>query len=83
MAPGFYMHENAMDVCLEVISVSHSDLKRINVKARWWNLGYVGNPYCITPQIETITIDNADALKWHTLTNRQLHTARLAPGFPA
>lgn len=82
MRPGFWMHENGMDCCIEVIRVQYSDQKRIIVKARWWNLGYTGNPWLIDPRVETIKLNRQDLSKWHNITNK-MTTPRKASGMPA
>ena len=82
MRNGFWMHKHAMDVFIEVVRLQYRDMKRTRLKIRWWNLGYVGNPYCISSKIETVTIKTTDLANWHQLTNRQLNTPRLAPGLP-
>lgn len=82
MRPGFWMHENGMDCCIEVLRIQYSDQKRVKVKARWWNLGYTGNPWLIDPKIETIELKRADLPKWHNITHK-MHTPRKASGMPA
>lgn len=38
----YYMHENAMDVCVKVLSAEPGSNK---CTVEWWNLGYTGNPW--------------------------------------
>lgn len=82
MRPGYWMHTNAMDVFIEVVRIQYQDNKRLKLKVRWWNLGYVGRPYCITYRPDTVTINFRDQFKWLPLTVSQLETIRKQPGFP-
>lgn len=81
MRPGFWMHENGMDVCIEVLKVQYRDSKRVILKARWWNLGYTGNPWVIFPRPETLKLKPEDLSKWHNITGKML-TPRKASGMP-
>lgn len=68
----YYMHENCMDVCLQIIKVPYRDDKRVKVKAVWVNLGYTGNPY---------TILKEDLKHWKNITSK-IHDKRTKPGLP-
>lgn len=87
MRPGFWMHENAMDVCIEIIKVQYGDQKRTKFKVRWWNLGYTGNPWLIPypdqfARPSVLELQNKDFSKWHNITHK-MHTPRKASGLPA
>lgn len=82
MRSGFYMHENAMDVCIEILRLQYTDAKRVKLKIRWWNLGYVGNPFCIDARGATITIKASDIHKWKYLNSQHFLHKRRKPGFP-
>jgi hypothetical protein len=57
----FYRHEKMMDVFIEVIKTYQVDNKRSKVKVRWWNYGYVGEPWSIGI---TQTLDIRDSIDW-------------------
>lgn len=77
----YYMHENCMDVCLQIIKVPYRDDKRVKVKAVWVNLGYTGNPYVIHPQPSSYTILKEDLKHWKNITSK-IHDKRTKPGLP-
>lgn len=81
MTSGFYMHENGMDCCLEIMRIQYSDSKRVIIKARWWNLGYSGNPWPIFPQFETVKIKAEDRPKWKNITHL-MNIPRKKSGLP-
>lgn len=74
------MHKNHKDVCLEVKKIVYEDYKRKKLKARWVNLGYVGNPWPLT-DFETIEISLIEWLNWSNITDR-IHNPRDKDGFP-
>ena len=70
IAEGFWVHNKTMDLCIEVLEVNG-----LKLKVRWWNLGYVGDPWPIdgTEYIEILP----DGLKnWSQLTHEQMVTPR-------
>lgn len=79
---GFYVHDNTMDVFIEVTRMPYRDAKRVRLKVRWWNFGYVGKPYLISNSEQSITIAAEDIAKWKRLTQAQMNTARTQPGAP-
>jgi len=77
----FYMHKNAMDVCVEVVKVTYQDSERIKLKVRWWTLGYSGTPFLTYDgQVKNVTIENPN--DWVCLTRDQVNQKRLSPGLP-
>lgn len=46
----FYMHEKAMDVCVQIIE----DHGGGTYEVQWWNLGYVGTPWPIDVETQRI-----------------------------
>lgn len=77
----FYMHENAMDVCIEVVATQYKDDQKIKMKVFWWNLGYVGEPYRLFPTAEKLIVRTEDWPKWKNITDR-IDIKREAPGLP-
>lgn len=78
----FYMHKNAMDVCIEVLKVQYQDDKRIKLKVRWWNLGYVGEPYTLFgDSTDRLTLSKDNWLEWVNITDR-ISNKREQPGLP-
>lgn len=77
----FLMHENCLDACIEVLKMQYRDDKRIILKARWWTLGYTGNPWVLNYNFQTIKIKLSDWNKWHNITPR-LNIPRTKPGLP-
>ena len=80
MTKGFYMHKDAMDVCMEVVRIPYRDNKRYRLKIRWWNLGYTGNPWLLDPMLFSLTIFKTDA-HWIYINNL-MNKKRLKPGLP-
>lgn len=81
MRPGFWMHENGMDVCIEVKRVQYSDSKRLKLKVLWWNLGYSGNPFLIYYNEQKVEILKKDLHKWHGISGK-VFQKRTSPGLP-
>jgi len=78
----FYMHKNAMDVCIEVLKVQYQDDKRIKLKVRWWNLGYAGEPYALFgDSTDKLTLSKDNWLEWVNITD-QINNKREHPGLP-
>lgn len=72
MSPGFYMHANAMDCCIEIIKVQYRDSKRIKARVRWWNLGFTGNAWVLRFN-DPIEISTSELPNWkqiNPLTHR-------------
>lgn len=82
MRRGFYMHENAMDVAIEVTRVQYEDSKRIKFRGKYWNLGYSGTPWLIFHQDFALEINKADLPKWICI-NSKMTTKRMKSGLPA
>lgn len=58
----FYVHEQSMDVFVEVLKVVYSGPRYMKIKVLWWNYGYDGtNPWCLSHHPQTIKVDNK---KW-------------------
>ena len=81
MRPGFWMHEDAMDVCIEVKRIQYSNTNKLVLKILWWNLGYSGNPFLLYYNPQTVTILRKDLHKWHGI-NGKFYQKRTAPGMP-
>ena len=82
----FWMHENCLDVCIEVLKNWRFKPGVLTLKVRWWNLGYSGNPFMIPnesgmPLVETIEIKVEDWKKWKCIDDI-MHNPRKAPGLP-
>lgn len=71
---GLWEHEMFMDVFIEVLKVKYQDSKKAKLNVRWWNKGWIGEPYSISG-IEPLTILNfsgwrrADPIRTVTSTN--------------
>lgn len=78
---GFWMHENSMDVFIEIISIKYRDNKRMKFKGRYWNLGYSGTPWLISIDLN-FTILTEDFTKWKKINFQELHTKRIRSGLP-
>jgi hypothetical protein len=61
--PGYYIHEAAMDVFIEILKPQYQDEKRFKGRVRYWNLGFTGNPWVIGFN-EPIEIQAKDFSKW-------------------
>ncbi len=61
----FYMHKNAMDVCIQVRKSYQVTPDRFIVQAAWTNLGYAGRPYSLGI---THRIDIANPQDWVDIT---------------
>ena len=59
---GFYIHDRAMDVFVEIYHIYFIDDKRLRGKCNWWNIGY-GSPYKILSGRQ-IEIKASDLMKW-------------------
>lgn len=78
MNPGhFYMHKNALDVCIQ-IERSTTTSEGLIVEGTWWNLGYVGHPWSLGDNVVFIC---KNPLEWHDIT-KHMHKHRLQPGLP-
>lgn len=75
------MHESCFDAFLEVLEVPYQDDKRILIRARWWNLGYTGNPWCLGMGADTVEIARSDLTKWKNI-NSAVTSVRTKPGVP-
>lgn len=62
----FYMHENCLDVCIEVLKIQYKDSKRVKLKVNWVNLGYVGKPFILQFN-RNIEIKREDLVKWKNI----------------
>lgn len=43
--PGYWTHENFMDVVVQVHKTQYEDNKRSKLKVTWWNRGWSGKPW--------------------------------------
>jgi hypothetical protein len=78
----FYMHKNAMDVCIEVLKIRYQDDRQIKLKVRWWNLGYAGERYALFGNnAENLILSRANWLEWVNITD-QVDNKREKPGLP-
>lgn len=74
----YYMHEQAMDVCLYVEKSYRIGSGRYSVKAATYNLGYAGNPWQLDAS-RRYEID--DAANWIDVTTR-FNNKRTKAGIP-
>lgn len=81
MKAGFWMHKSCLDAFIEVIKVKPRDSKHVRVRARWWVLGYTGNPWCTDIYPKTISIPADDLDKWVDIGTR-VTNVRTRPGVP-
>lgn len=58
----YYMHKNAMDVCIDILKWSSSTKDSSTYLVHWINLGYTNNPWGI--RVQEITIENKDIQNW-------------------
>lgn len=79
MTKGAWMHENSMDVFIRVNRIQYQDGKRIKVKAEFWNLGYMGEPFSLN---ESKTIEITEPNRWIWLSAEDLQTKRTKSGHP-
>lgn len=70
-----------MDCALEVLKIRHYTPKYCTVKARWINLGYMGQPYVIDPRPSTYKIKIEDLKNWINITDK-IYDKRTKPGVP-
>jgi len=69
---GYYRHNNSLDVFFEVIKVQYVDHKRAKLRGRWWNLGWVGEPFLVYPgNPVTVEIKKEEFRNWKYLYNTQ------------
>lgn len=80
--PGFYMHQNSKDVCIEIVKIQWRGPKKVKFKFYFWNLGYTGNPWKLLPDVQKMEIEYKDLKYWHRLTDEQLSIPRTSPGLP-
>lgn len=68
---GDWVHEDFMDVFIEVVKVQYSDPKRVKLKIHWWVLGWVGKPYRPFPGAAvTLVVQTKDIPRWKRLESR-------------
>jgi DsbC/DsbD-like thiol-disulfide interchange protein len=77
----FLMHENAMDVCIEVVDSLELKPGVLTWKVYWWNLGYSGTPFKITLNLDTIEIKASNRHRWKYIEDK-MYTPRTKPGLP-
>ena len=77
ISKGFWMHEKAMDVFLEGLTV----LPGGRISGRWWNLGYTGNPWCLDNSPRGVRIAPEDVSKWININDR-VTNVRTKSGVP-
>lgn len=63
MRRGYYMHKDEMDCFIEILRSQYQDSKRFKGRARWWNLGFTGNPWVIREN-DPIEIRVKDIKNW-------------------
>lgn len=63
MTKGKWVHENSMDVFIEILEAPVKGPDYIKLKILWWNRGQCGIPYC-TGVCDVIKINNKDLPKW-------------------
>ncbi len=67
MRPGrFYMHEQGMDVAIEVLKSYRISANRYSLRVKWVNLGYTGTPWLVFGP-ERIEVTNP--LSWRDVTS--------------
>lgn len=62
---GYYVHKNFMDVAIEVVKIQYRNDRRTKLKIRWYNRGWVGQPfelYGMRPT--TISVKHTDINNW-------------------
>ena len=67
---GDWVHEDFMDVFIEVVKVQYADAKRIKLKIFWWNLGWTGSAMRIFPNSAPFEIKAKDFARWKRLESR-------------
>jgi hypothetical protein len=60
----YLVHDKFMDVFFEVIKTTYRGPKYKKIKGRWWNLGFVGQPFPLGLGNQTITITHKDSQYW-------------------
>lgn len=61
---GFWVHENSMDMFVEVLAVYDVHPDYIKTKFRCWNKGYTGQPWMMLPKIFRGKVLKKDLPKW-------------------
>lgn len=79
----FYMHQNALDTCIEIAKIEE-DAPLPTYRVRWWNLGYMGRPFMIEPPSRTyrVIIGPKEAAQWTLLSLEAMTNPRTLPGLP-
>lgn len=74
--PGkFYIHKNALDVCIEIVRFRFIGDTCSVWYVRRWNLGYTGNPWCID-SVKNYRIDVPQYDNYREITEDELRTPR-------
>ena len=63
LGKGFYIHEAAKDVFIEIMKIQYADDKRVKAKVNIWNLGFTGNPWVILGN-QNVVFDTSRLNEW-------------------
>ena len=70
-----------MDVCLEVAKIRYQSENKVTLKARWWVLGYTGNPYPVSREFRTINLTRSNYGNFVDISDK-INKIRTNPGMP-
>lgn len=70
----FYMHKNALDVCVQIL-----DIRNDKVLVQWVNLGAQGKPFLVPTVAQEIEIK--DSKDWIDVTEK-IYSVRTESGLP-
>lgn len=74
----YYMHERAMDCCIEILSIKEDNKAYKKVFVKWWNLGYNATPLFLC--YDTFNIKTEDLCKWKNVKYEDIIKPRNEPG---
>ncbi len=71
----FFMHNRAMDICIEVLKHRYIGEDYSIWHVRLWNLGYTGKPW-IVDEVKSYKIKQTEYDNYRELTEEEMLTAR-------
>lgn len=77
----FYMHANALDVCIQVAQIKRLDDEGAHLTVFFWNLGCVGRPWLIEKNSTDIFIPAEVMPEWVYLEPWQMAEPRHTSGY--